>query len=154
MIFCAASSVLNGDEFVGMEIESVGGGVVAAGERALERSASGGETKVVAHGFQYVSRRDDTNPVADCDDGPTNCVSVVGLESVAIYVLPLARSVGPAVALLSRFFCSRSSDAPVRRIIVSSERLVGVPIVLLRLGPGRSSPRFLTGVRNFCKVAQ
>ena len=84
---------------VGLEPEGLGRAGVA-GEGPLAGSASGGETEVVADGLQHVPRRDDEDSGADPLGGPEDCVSVVGVESVAACLLPSVRSASPAVALL------------------------------------------------------
>ena len=102
-----------GDGFVGVEFESLGCVDVAGG-----RSAAGGsprrEVAIVADGFYDVPARDDSRAGADRHDGPKDCLSVVGLESLAARFLPIVGSASPAVAMLALFHRCRSLDAPVR----------------------------------------
>ena len=90
---------VHGDGVVGLEPESLGGAGVA-GDGPLAEGASGRKAAVVADGLRHVSECDDAGSVANSLGGTKECLSVVGVESLAACFLPSFGSACQAVALL------------------------------------------------------
>ena len=89
---------VHGDGLVGLEPEGLGRLAVAGG-RPLAGEAWGGKAEAVADGLSHVSAGDDAGSRANPLGGAEDRLSAVGVESLAIGLLPSVGSTSPAACV-------------------------------------------------------